>query len=123
MAKLSDRQLIYPPCIRCDCPLIIFKTDQVHRFVCVRCHEDMARKAPRKKQPCICADVQTCEKCYERERQLRKRRRTREQLAAYAREYIRKNPEKMRAIWAKANQKKRAAQKALKQSQPPKKDE
>lgn len=112
MALVKDRQLIYPPCIRCNCPLITFFTDHRPRFVCIRCHEDMPTKGTRTVNPCTCGDIQTCGKCYERERCLRKRRRYREQYNKYQRDYALRNSDKIAAKDARYRSKRKAAQKA-----------
>lgn len=96
MAKDLNRPLRYAPCIRCDCPLTIFLTDQRHRFVCVRCHEEMATNSSRSVNPCWCGDIQVCIKCRERERFLRYRRRNLDARAKLMRTYRLLNSEKLK---------------------------
>lgn len=117
MAKDLERPLRYAPCIRCDCPLIIFLTDHRHRFVCVRCHEQMARNAARSIAPCSCADIQTCEKCYKREEFLRYRRRTMADRARWQRDYRMLNQEKVAEHNRRYRQRRNAKRQALKEAQ------
>lgn len=91
-----QRELIYPPCIRCSCPLILFQTDYKHRFLCVRCHEDMAHKGRRSVNPCFCGDIQVCEKCSWREYKFRHDRRNKESNARHARDYYHRHLDKMK---------------------------
>lgn len=116
MPKDLNRPLRYAPCIRCDCPLTIFLTDHRHRFVCVRCHANMVAKATRGKNPCWCADIQTCAKCFERENFLRRRRRNLEARAKIMRTYRLLNSEKLKEQAKRHRDKYRAKKRAEKEA-------
>lgn len=116
MAKDLNRPLRYAPCMRCDCPLTLFFTDRRHRFLCVRCHEDMVRKAPRSVNPCFCADIQSCKKCLDREGCFRYRKRNLAKRTKLQREYRLLNSEKLKEQKRRENAAYRARKRAKKEA-------
>lgn len=114
------RELIYTPCLRCQCPMTIFLTDKRHRFLCVRCHENMAANSPRHKGSCCCGAINECQPCYQRELSYRYRQRHKDRRREAWQDYYYANWEKMRAkrnAWEKEYRAKKRQQK--KQSEQP----
>ena len=91
------RELIYTPCIRCSCPLTMFRTDKRHRFICVRCHAEIVAKSPRNRDACCCGSINECQPCYQRELSYRYRRRNKEKLRESWHNYYYAHWEEMRA--------------------------
>jgi hypothetical protein len=81
------RLLIYFPCMRCQCPLTHSFTDKRYRFLCIRCHEYLAKHSRRRKKPCRCAKIDQCVICLRREERWRWRNRNKHHIAQYSRAY------------------------------------
>lgn len=81
------RELIYPHCERCSCPLARLEGEARHRTLCIRCHQDMAANSQRNPHACCCGLVATCKTCRNREYKYSFTQRNKQHIRDYWNDY------------------------------------
>lgn len=86
------RELIYPHCMKCDCPLVHLTGERPHKL-CMRCHESMAANSTRNPNACRCGYVSTCSTCRQREWKYKFNSTQKQHIRKYDQDYYYENYE------------------------------